>query len=114
MVNVELPLGVIHEAQHHEDVSGSGHISPPFLTSALDGGKWSSSRSGRFTPRKRSPLRFVEETVWASQYFEQPKGHKGARGGDLTGRMLTSSLQKKACYKISERAPDWGVRSQSV
>jgi len=26
-----------------------------FLTSALDGGEWSVSRPGRFTPRKRAP-----------------------------------------------------------
>jgi hypothetical protein len=25
------------------------------LTSALDGGEWSASRTGRFTPRKRAP-----------------------------------------------------------
>jgi hypothetical protein len=25
------------------------------LTSALDGGEWSASRSGRFTPRERAP-----------------------------------------------------------
>jgi hypothetical protein len=26
-----------------------------FLISALDGGEWSASRSGRFTPRERAP-----------------------------------------------------------
>jgi hypothetical protein len=34
--------------------SGGG-IAPPFLTSALDGGEWSASRPGRFTPGKQSP-----------------------------------------------------------
>jgi hypothetical protein len=29
-----------------------GGIAPAFLTSALDGGEWLSSRSGRFTPGK--------------------------------------------------------------
>jgi hypothetical protein len=29
---------------------GSEGIVPPFLTSALDGGEWSTSRPGRFTP----------------------------------------------------------------
>jgi hypothetical protein len=28
----------------------SGYIAPPFLTSALDGGEWSASRPGHFTP----------------------------------------------------------------
>jgi hypothetical protein len=34
---------------------GSGGIAPPFLTSALDGGEWSASRPGRYTPRERGP-----------------------------------------------------------
>jgi hypothetical protein len=34
---------------------GRGCIDPPFLTSALDGGEWSASRPGRFTPRERNP-----------------------------------------------------------
>jgi hypothetical protein len=37
---------------------GSGDITPLFLTSALEGGEWSASRPGRFTPGKspRYPL----------------------------------------------------------
>jgi hypothetical protein len=34
---------------------GSGGIAPPFLTSALGGGEWSSSRLFRFTPGERAP-----------------------------------------------------------
>jgi hypothetical protein len=34
---------------------GSGVIALPFLTSTLDGGEWSASHPGRFTPRKRAP-----------------------------------------------------------
>jgi hypothetical protein len=33
----------------------SGSTAPPFLTSALDRGKWSASHPGRFTPRGNSP-----------------------------------------------------------
>jgi hypothetical protein len=29
---------------------GSGGIAPPLFSSALDGGEWSASRHGRFTP----------------------------------------------------------------
>jgi hypothetical protein len=32
---------------------GSGGIAPPFLTSALDEGKWSASSPGHFIPRER-------------------------------------------------------------
>jgi hypothetical protein len=38
--------------RRHDDVWVSGGIAPPFLTSALDGGEWSASRPGRFTPRE--------------------------------------------------------------
>jgi hypothetical protein len=31
---------------------GYGGIAPPFLTSALDGGEWSASSLGRFTPKE--------------------------------------------------------------
>jgi hypothetical protein len=35
---------------------GSGVIAPLiFLTSALDGGEWSASLPGHFTPRERAP-----------------------------------------------------------
>jgi hypothetical protein len=34
---------------------GSGGITPPFLTSALDGGEWSASRPGLLTLRDRVP-----------------------------------------------------------
>jgi hypothetical protein len=35
---------------------GSGGIAPLiFFTSVLDGGEWSASRHGRFTPRERAP-----------------------------------------------------------
>jgi hypothetical protein len=33
---------------------GSGGIAPPFLTSSLEGGEWSVSRPGRFTPDENS------------------------------------------------------------
>jgi hypothetical protein len=35
---------------------GSGGIAPRiFFTSALDGGEWSASRTGGFTPREKAP-----------------------------------------------------------
>jgi len=36
------------------------------LTSELDGGEWSTSHSGRFTPRERPPVPTEQETQWAS------------------------------------------------
>jgi hypothetical protein len=34
---------------------GSGGIAPPLLTLALDGGSWSASRPGCFTPGETAP-----------------------------------------------------------
>jgi hypothetical protein len=34
---------------------GCGSIAPPFLLSALDGGKWAASRNALFTPGQRVP-----------------------------------------------------------
>jgi hypothetical protein len=31
------------------------YVDPPFLASTLDGGEWSASRSGRFTPEETAP-----------------------------------------------------------
>jgi hypothetical protein len=49
-VNLKLSLCLINYAPHHEDRSEGEGIVPPFLTLALDGGKWSASHPGRFTP----------------------------------------------------------------
>jgi hypothetical protein len=38
-----------------QDMCGSGSIAAPSLTSALDGGEWSASRSCRLTSRERAP-----------------------------------------------------------
>jgi hypothetical protein len=47
---------VLNYAQRHEGVLGQWRYSATHsLTSALDGGEWSPSRSGRFTPRERAP-----------------------------------------------------------
>jgi hypothetical protein len=54
---------------------GSGGIATPFLTSALDGGEWSASSPGRFTPREISPLPIGYEPVWTlrrSEKFTMP------------------------------------------
>jgi hypothetical protein len=47
---------VLNYAPRHEGVLGEWRYSSTHsLTSALDGGEWSASRPGHFTPRKRAP-----------------------------------------------------------
>jgi len=40
----------------HDNILGEWRYSFTHSTSALDGSEWSSSRPGRFTPRKEPPL----------------------------------------------------------
>jgi hypothetical protein len=46
---------VIPKAPFRKDEWRSGGIAPPFLTSALDEGKWSTSRFGRFISEETVP-----------------------------------------------------------
>jgi hypothetical protein len=54
-VKVKLPL-CFNWAPRHEGVLGEWRYSSTYsLTSVLDGGEWSASRPGRFTPTERTP-----------------------------------------------------------
>jgi hypothetical protein len=54
-VKVKLSL-CFNSAPHHEGVLGEWKYSSTHsLTSALEGGEWSASRPGRFTPREGTP-----------------------------------------------------------
>jgi hypothetical protein len=56
MVKVKVKLSLcFHENHAMKAYGGSGGTVPLTLTSALDGGEWSASRSGRFTARERAP-----------------------------------------------------------
>jgi hypothetical protein len=44
-------------------------MAPPFLVSELDGGEWSASRSGRFTPGERAP-----RTYWTGGWVDPRVG----------------------------------------
>jgi hypothetical protein len=43
-----------------------------FLTSAVDGGEWSASRTNRFTPRERAPA-----THWIGGWVSPRTGERG-------------------------------------
>jgi hypothetical protein len=57
MIKVKVvPVLFFNAAPRHEGVFGERRYSSTHsLTSALDGGEWSASRPGRFTPRERAP-----------------------------------------------------------
>jgi hypothetical protein len=49
-----LSLRSINKAPRHDDVRVREGVTSPFLTSVLDGGEWTVSRPGRFTPEERT------------------------------------------------------------
>jgi hypothetical protein len=75
----------------HEGLLGEWrYISTHSLTSALDGGEWSASRPGRFTPRERTP-----STPW--------------RGGWVGTRTVLNAVVKRKfpspCRESNPRTP---------
>jgi hypothetical protein len=60
--SAEVKTTRIYTFTPHEAVWGSGGIALPILTSALDGGEWSASRPGRFTP-----VPIGQEVGWAPE-----------------------------------------------
>jgi hypothetical protein len=56
-INVKVKLSLcFNYAPRHEGVLGKWmYSSTHSLASAIDGGEWSASRPGRFTPRERDP-----------------------------------------------------------
>jgi hypothetical protein len=55
MRRVKPSLCLISSAPRDRDVWRCGGISPPFITSALDGDEWPASCPGRFIPGERPP-----------------------------------------------------------
>jgi hypothetical protein len=72
---------------------GSGGIAPRILDSALDGGEWSASRPGRFTPMGRAP-----GTHWIG-------GWVGPRAG------LDAVVKRKIPSPCQDSNPDHPARS---
>jgi hypothetical protein len=75
---LELYLGKFHPGTDHEGPEVECEYSSTFsLTSALDGGGWSTQRPGRFTPGKE-PVTILQEAglapgpVWISEEILGP------------------------------------------
>jgi hypothetical protein len=65
-------------APRHEGVLGEWmYSSTHSLTSALDGGEWSASRPGRFTPRERAPgTHWIEGWVCSEPFWQRWRREK--------------------------------------
>jgi len=75
---------------------GNSGTAAPFLTPALDGGEWLTSRTFRFTPQERTPLRIGQEAGWALEpvwaFWRREKSLflAGIRTPDLPTRSLSA------------------------
>jgi hypothetical protein len=69
---------------------GSGHIAPRIFTSILDGGEWSASRPGRFTPKKKAP------GIHCIEGWEGPKAGLDA----VVKRKIPSPCQDSNCRSV--------------
>jgi hypothetical protein len=89
---------VLFSTEHHAMKAywGSGGIAPRILTTALDGGVWSASRPGHFTPKKISP-----STPWIG-------GWVGPRVG------LDAVVKRKFSAPAGTRIPDHPARSPAL
>jgi hypothetical protein len=94
-VKVKLSLCLINYALCHEDLWGTGVITPPFLTSAPDAGERSASRLGRFTPRE-----IAADNHWIG-------GWVGPRAG-------LDVVEKRKILRCREINPDRPGRSPSL
>jgi hypothetical protein len=76
------------------NIWGSGGKAPPFLTSALEGGEWSSSCSCRCIRRGKSP----------GYSFDRRLGGPQSRCGRCTVGTLTRAVQP-----VARRYTDWAI-----
>jgi hypothetical protein len=53
VIRISCPCSELVKHYVREDIRGRGGIAPIFLTSELDGGEWSVSGPGSFTPGER-------------------------------------------------------------
>jgi hypothetical protein len=73
---------------------------PPFLTSALDGGEWLASRTSRFTPAERVP-----GTHWIGGWVGSWSGLDAVE----KTKICTAGNQTPAFQPVARRYTDWAT-----
>jgi hypothetical protein len=89
-----------HPTSGHEGPKGQKYSSTPSLTSALDGGRWSTPRPGRFTPGNKPPI--VQEAGWASKPV-----WTGAENLYLPPGFDTLTAYSESLYRLRYSGPRW-------
>jgi hypothetical protein len=103
-------LHFFNRASRHEGVLGKWRYSSThYLTSALDGGEWSASLPGRFTPRERAP-----DTHWIG-------GWEGPRAvlDTMVKRKIPSPRRESnrrtsIVQPLAQRYTDWAITALNM
>jgi hypothetical protein len=77
------------------------------LTSALDGGEWSASRLGRFTPKERAP-----RTHWIGGWVGPRAGLDAVVKRNIPSPRRESKPRTPIVQPIAQRYTDWAITAQ--
>jgi hypothetical protein len=83
---------------------GSKGIAPLILILALDGGEWSASRPGRFTPRKRAP-----GTHWIGGWVDPRAVLDAVVKRKIPTPRRESNPRTPIVHPVAQRYTDWGI-----
>jgi hypothetical protein len=83
---------------------GSGGIAPRTLTSAIDGGEWSASRPGRFTPRERAP-----GTHWIGVWVSPRAVLDAVVKKKIPSPLRESNPTTPIVQPVAQRYTDWAI-----
>jgi hypothetical protein len=83
-----------------------GGIAPSFLTSALDGGEWSASRSCRFTPQEKSPRYPLDRRLG------RPQSRSGCYGEKIFNSQISEQQRNRGGKVRRAVAKDEGAYFQ--
>jgi hypothetical protein len=77
-------------------------MAPPFLNMALDGGEWSASRPGRFTPGERAPYtHWIGGWVGPRAGMDDVDDRKFLTLPGLEHRPLGRAARSQSLYRLS-------------
>jgi hypothetical protein len=108
-VKVKLSLCFTWTPRHVGVLGEWKYSSTHSLTSALDGGKWSVSRPGRFTPKKRAP-----GTYWVGGWVG-PRTVLGAVGKrKIPSPRRESNPRTPIVQLVAQRYTDWAITAPLV
>jgi hypothetical protein len=105
LLKVKLSLCFFNRAPRHEDVLGEWRYSSTHsLTTALDGGEWSASRPGRFTPRDIAP-----GTHWKGGWIGPRAVPVAVVKRKISSPRRESNHRTPIVQPVARRYTDWAI-----